>query len=111
MKAVAPANGTTGVSRAADVVATFSEKMDPATLSKATFKLYKGKAEITNVTVTPSADRIKATLKPNALLGKTTTYQAVVTTGAKDLARNALDQNLKAKGNQQMTWSFKTGST
>ena len=39
-----------------------------------------------------------------------TTYQVAVTAWDKDLAGNALDQNLKAKGNQQMTWSFKTGT-
>jgi hypothetical protein len=34
----------------------------------------------------------------------------VVTTGAKDLAGNALDQSPKAAGNQPMKWTFKTGS-
>jgi hypothetical protein len=114
---VAPTNGATGVSRATDVVATFSEQMDKSTLSAANFKLYKvttkGTTEITNVTVTPSADGLKATLNPygtsTTLLEKNITYQAVVTTGAKDLAGNALDQSPKAKGSQPMKWSFKTG--
>jgi probable HAF family extracellular repeat protein len=117
VKAVAPASGATGISRATDVVATFSEQMDKSTLSAGNFKLYKvttkGTTEITNVTVTPSADGLKATLNPYGtsptLLEKNITYQAVVTTGTKDLAANALDQSPKAKGSQPMKWSFKTG--
>jgi hypothetical protein len=52
----------TGVSRATNMVATFAEAMDPATLSNSTFKLYKGTTQITNVTVTPSADGTSRTL-------------------------------------------------
>ena len=115
---VAPTNGATGVSRATNVVATFSEAMDSTTLSKTNVKLYKvtskGTTEITNVTVTPSADGKKATLNPygtsSTVLEKNTTYQALVSTGARDLAGNALDQSKAAAGNQPMKWSFKTGS-
>jgi hypothetical protein len=87
--------------------AAFSEELDPATLGTATFKLYKSTTkgtttEITDVTVTPSVDGMKATLNPygtsSTLLEKNITYQAVVT-GAKDLAGNALDQSPKGKGN------------
>jgi len=114
---VAPTNGATGVSRATNVVATFSEAMDSTTLSKTNVKLYKvtskGTTEITNVTVTPSADGKKATLNPygtsSTVLEKNTTYQALVSTGARDLAGNALDQSKAAAGNQPMKWSFKTG--
>src|SRR5215212_9247062 len=104
---VAPTNGATGVSRATNVVATFSEAMDSTTLSKTNVKLYKvtskGTTEITNVTVAPSADGTSATLNPygtsSTVLEKNTTYQALVSTGARDLAGNALDQSKAAAGN------------
>jgi Tol biopolymer transport system component len=114
---VAPTNGAKGVSRATNVVATFSEAMDSTTLSKTNVKLYKvtskGTTEITNVTAAPSADGTSATLNPygntTTVLEKNTTYQALVSTGATDLAGNALDQSKAAAGNQPMKWSFKTG--
>jgi hypothetical protein len=113
-----PANNATGIKRNTNLTATFSEKMDPSTITKSTFKLFKvntdgSTTQITNVTVTPSSDRLKATLNPfgtsTTLLAKSTRYKAVVTTGAKDVAGNPLDQNPTTSGNQQMVWSFKTG--
>jgi len=117
VQTVTPRLGATGVSRATNVVATFSEAMGPATLSKTTFKLYKvtskGTTGITNVTVTPSADGTRATLNPygnsTTVLERNTTYQALVSTGATDLVGNALDQSTQFTGNQPMTWFFKTG--
>jgi len=38
---MSPANLTTGVARGTSVAATFSEKMDPASITTLTFKLYK----------------------------------------------------------------------
>jgi hypothetical protein len=70
---------------------------------------------VTNVTVTLSADGLKATLNPygtsSTLLATRTKYKAVVTTGARDLAGNALDQNTTTSGNQPKTWTFVTGSS
>ena len=100
------------------MTATFSEKMSPTSITKSTFKLFKvtssGTTQVTNVTVTPSSDGLKATLNPfgtsSTLLSSRTKYKAVVTTGAKDLAGNALDQNPTTTGNQQKAWTFTTGS-
>jgi hypothetical protein len=91
--------------------------MDPTTLTNSNFKLFKvtssGTTQITNVSVSLSPDGLKATLNPfgttTTLLAKSTKYKAVVTTGAKDVAGNSLDQNSTTSGNQQMAWSFKTG--
>jgi hypothetical protein len=104
--------------------ATFSEKMDTNTLNESTYKLYKCPTttstncttQITNVTVTPSADGLSATLNPfgstsSTLLAKNTRYKVVVTTGAKDEAGNALDQNSSTAGNQPKVAYFKTGSS
>ena len=106
----------TGIGRGTSVAATFSEKISPASITKSTFKLFKvtssGTTQVTNVTVTLSSDGLKATLNPfgtsTALLAARTKYKAVVTTGAKDLAGNALDQNSTTAGNQQKTWTFTT---
>jgi hypothetical protein len=120
---VSPANSTTGVARSTDVAATFSEKMDPASINATTFKLFECSSttsttcttQITNVTVSLSADGLRATLNPygtsSTLLTSRSKYKAVVTTGAKDLAGNALDQNATTSGNQQMAWYFTTGTT
>jgi hypothetical protein len=104
------------IGRGTNVVATFSEKMSPASITKSTFTLFKvtssGTTQVTNVTVTPSSDGLKATLNPfgtsSSLLAAGTKYKAVVTTGARDLAGNALDQNSTTAGNQQKTWTFTT---
>jgi hypothetical protein len=107
----------TGIGRGANVVATFSEAMDAATINKTTFQLFikvtsSGTTQVTNVTVTPSSDGLKATLNPfgtsSTLLAANTRYKAVVTTGVKDLAGNRLDQNTTLMGNQQKVWTFTT---
>jgi Tol biopolymer transport system component len=113
-----PAAGATGVARDTNVRATFSEQMDPASITKATFKLFRCPSatstncttQITNVTLSKSTDGLRATLNPfgtsSTLLASSTKYKAVVTTGAKDLAGNALDQNATTSGNQQKVWFF-----
>jgi len=45
------------------------------------------------------------------LLASRTKDKAVVTTGVKDSAGNALDQDASASGNQQKEWYFTTGRT
>jgi hypothetical protein len=98
----------------------FSEKITRSTLNSSTFKLFKvnsdgSTTQITNVTVSSSTDGLKATLNPfgtsSTLLGANTTYSAVVTTGARDLAGNQLDQSPTITGKQQKVWIFKTGSS
>ena len=60
-------------------------------------------------------DDLKATLDPygtsSKVLASKTKYKAIVTTGAKDVAGNALDQDPAASGNQQKVWYFTTGRT
>jgi hypothetical protein len=116
----APADGTEGVARNTNVTATFSEKMDPDTLSTSTFKLFKVNkngttSRITHAPVKLSADALTAKLNPfgssDTRLAKNTRYKAVVTTGATDVAGNALDQDDARAGNQQKVWYFTTGTT
>ena len=113
-----PAAGKTEVTRNTNLSATFSEKMDRTTLTKATFQLFKVNGDgtvtqITNVKVGSTTDGLKAILNPfgtsTTMLAANTRYRAVVTTGAKDEAGNRLDQNSTATGSQPMVWSFTTG--
>lgn len=53
--------------------------------------------------VTYNATTKKATLNPDTNLRAGATYIAKVTTGAKDLAGNALDQNPNTASNQPKT--------
>ncbi len=118
---VVPTEGATAIALKADVVATFSEKMEKSTLKKANFKLYKlvknpngttSAQQITNVTVTPSSDGLKATLNPygetQVSLTENTRYKAVVSGGTLDVFGNRLDQNPNVSGNQPKVWFFKT---
>jgi arylsulfatase A-like enzyme len=110
-----PTAGATGVAPSSNLTATFSEKMDPASITTSTFKLFKVNADgtqtqITNVSVSLSTDGLKATLNPfgtsTTLLSTNTKYKAVITTGARDVAGNQLDQNTTTAGLQQKAWTF-----
>jgi subtilisin-like proprotein convertase family protein len=103
-----PAAGATGVSPTANVTATFSEEMMASSINTTTFKLFK-KGTTTQIAAAVSYDAAtdKATLDPTKSLKRGATYKAVVTTGAKDLAGNRLDQNSSNIGLQPKTWFFK----
>jgi Bacterial Ig-like domain/FG-GAP-like repeat/Bacterial Ig domain len=111
----------TGVARGSNAIATFSERMDPTTITTSTFKIFRCSSttstncatQITNVGVSLSTDRLKATLNPfgtsSTLLAGRTKFKVVVSTGAKDEAGNQLDQDPSTAGNQQKVWYFTTG--
>jgi subtilisin len=106
---VAPANSATGIGRAANVRAVFSEAMTPATINTSTFKLMRaGTTNAVGATLSYDAATMKATLNPNNNLRATTKYKAVVSTGAKDLSGNSLDQDPSVGGNQNKAWTFTT---
>ena len=106
------------IATTANVTATFSEAMDavttdgdPSTISGTTFKLVRLNADGTTTRVTAAvsyaAATKKAILNPSSNLSLGRTYKATVTTGAQDLAGNALDQNPSIAGNQPKSWKFK----
>jgi subtilisin-like proprotein convertase family protein len=109
---IAPPPGATGVSPTANVVAGFSEDMNASTINGSTFKLFrKGSTTKVSATITLEANLDAggvniATLDPTNSLKRGVTYKAVVTTGAKDLAGNRLDQNPTLTGLQQKVWTF-----
>ncbi len=84
-----PLNGAANVPPTQTVSATFTEAMDPLTITTATFQLTQGGA-LVPATVTYDAVNFIATLTPTAPLAISTAYTATVTTGATDLAGNPL---------------------
>jgi probable HAF family extracellular repeat protein len=100
---VSPANGATNVGRNTSVTADFSERMDPATLTKSTVTLVKsGTTTLISATVSYNDSTKMITLKPSSNLAARTKYTAKLTGGVKDLAGNALS-------NAPYTWNFTTG--
>jgi N-acetylglucosamine-6-sulfatase len=116
VKSTVPGANATGVVPTANVTATFSEKMMPSSITSSTFKLFKVNADgsttqITDVSVSLSTDGLKAALNPfgtstTAHLASNTKYKGVITTGARDVAGNALDQNTTTTGLQLKAWYF-----
>jgi hypothetical protein len=96
-----PANNATGVTVNQKISATFSEAMDPTTITSATFTVTGPGAVAVIGTVTYVVTGSIATFAPNAALAPLTTYVATITTGAKDLAGNPLASNY--------AWTFTTG--
>ena len=92
-----PANGDSNVIVTKVLMATFSKVMNPATINTATFTLRQG-TTVVNGSVNPAGTT--ATFTPAANLAFNTTYTATITTGAKDMANNALVSNY--------IWSFTT---
>ncbi|MBI5192041.1 MAG: Ig-like domain-containing protein [Nitrospirae bacterium] len=97
----APAGNSTGISADTSVSATFSEAMNPLTITTETFTLKKtdGSTIAGNVTYNNGT----ATFKPSAPLSYEIQYTATITTGVQDVAGNALVNNY--------SWTFTTGST
>jgi hypothetical protein len=87
-----------------------------SSINTQTFLLFKvepggSTTQVTDVSVTPSSDGLRATLDPfggtASLLSRNTTYRGVITTGARDEANNQLDQHTTS-GLSQKTWTFTT---
>ena len=104
---VDPANYATNVARKTSVTATFSEAMDPKTLTASTVTLTKyGSTTPISATVSYDEASKKVTLDPSSNLEASTWYVATIkggTNGAKDPAGNALAAD--------RVWYFNTGST
>lgn len=90
------------VSVRANVTATFSEAMDEATVTGASFKLFKKKSTTAiPATVTYSATKEMVILNPNAKLRRGVTYKAkVVAAEVADLAGNQMETD--------KVWAFTT---
>ena len=85
-----PVKGAPAAAVSQKVSVAFSEPMDPATITATTFTLKEGKTPVSGK-VTSNASNTSFTPTRNLEKGKT--YTATVTTGAKDLAGNALTRD------------------
>jgi hypothetical protein len=94
-----PLNNATGVAINKVVSTTFSKAMNPSTINNSTFTLKQG---TTAVNGTVAYNGTTATFTSSNILVASTTYTATITSGAKDLAGNALAITI---------WSFTTGTT
>jgi outer membrane beta-barrel protein len=94
----APVNGATAVVVNQKASVSFSEDMDPDTLTNRTFTVKQGSSTVDG-TVTSTAST--ATFTPAHYFEKDKEYTATVTTGVKDLSGNAMASNY--------LWGFTTG--
>ena len=103
-----PKADATEVVPTANVRATFSEGMKGDTINGTTFQLFK-KGTTTQIAaqVSYNADTDTAKLDPTSSLRRGVAYKAVVTTWAKDVAGNRLDQDRSTSNFQQMRWFFR----
>ena len=98
VSSIFPEGNATGVAINSAIIATFTEEMDPSTITSATFSLNSG----TQVAGMVSCSGNAAKFTPSANWAAQTTYTATVTTGVKDLAGNAMGSDY--------SWGFTTGS-
>jgi hypothetical protein len=99
---VEPASAATGVDSDTRITATFSEAMDPTTITRPTFALKQGTTPVPgNVSNVTYAGSSTATFTPRDSLASNATFTATITDGVKDLAGKALGSSF--------VWSFTTG--
>ena len=107
-----PANAASGVPANSKITATFSEAMAPATISNTTFTLAQSGVPVTGLGVTYTVGSKTADFKPSVNLIPGRVYTATVTTGATDLAGNALAgiSTAPTVANNHV-WTFTAGAT
>ena len=93
--------GTSGVASGRIITATFSEAMDPLTITASTFTVTGPGTSVVTGSVSYAGPSFAATFVPTNNLAPNTTYTGTITTGARDLAGNALAANY--------VWTFTTG--
>jgi methionine-rich copper-binding protein CopC len=94
-----PVNGAINVALNKVITATFSTVMNSSSISATTFLVKQGSVNITGVTTYAG---MTASFTPSLPLSPSSVYTAIITTGARDTAGNALTTN--------HTWSFATGA-
>src|SRR4030042_5655242 len=85
-----PENNATDVALNKIITATFSEAMDPSTVTTTTFTLKQGETPVSGAVTYAGT---VGTFTPAADLEANTTYTATITTGVRDLAGNAMTNN------------------
>jgi hypothetical protein len=92
-----PSNGATGVLLNKVITATFSENMDPSSISNTSFLIKNGSTLIPGAV---SYTGVVATFIPTSNLAENTIYTGTITTAAKDVAGNTIASNY--------IWTFTT---
>lgn len=82
-----PTSAANNISPGRSINATFSEAMDPATITNSTFILEKG---VTTVSGTISYSGLKATFFPDTTLDANSTYNVRLTSGVKNVSGSPL---------------------
>ncbi len=85
-----PPNGAPAAPTNSKVNAAFSEPMDPATITSATFTVKQGETPLAGIVNSTASN---ATFTPSKRLEKGKVYTATVTTGVRDLAANPMAHN------------------
>jgi hypothetical protein len=99
VSSVSPGNNALSVPAGVNPAVTFSETMDPNSLTSSTFTLKQGTSVVAG---SVSAAGANATFKPDMPLTADKVYTGTISTGAKDVAGNALPSNY--------SWSFTTAA-
>ncbi|MES2885025.1 MAG: Ig-like domain-containing protein [Pseudomonadota bacterium] len=102
VSSVFPANGATTVAINTAVTASFSEAMDPLSISTASFTLACPTGTAITGTVSYAMSSNVASFTPGSALPAATTCSATITTAVRDTAGNALAT--------AFNWSFTTGA-
>lgn len=95
-----PLSGATGVLLDSAAIARFSQPMDPATLSAATFIVETGNPGVAVAGTVRYSNSI-AYFQPSELLALETVYKATITTATASISGQHFDQNF--------SWSFTSG--
>src|SRR6185503_6713971 len=90
VRSVNPFNGASGVLTTTNVLATFIEAMDPATITAANVFLRTPTNTVVPATLSYTSATSTATIVPTSSLAYSTTYTGVVKAAVKDLAGNAM---------------------
>lgn len=96
--ATSPLNGAVGIQFNPIITATFNEEMNPETINQSSFTVTGTAGQIVG---TISYSGTTASFIPTSPLTPNTTYTARISTAAKDLMGNALQEDY--------VWTFKTG--
>jgi hypothetical protein len=95
-----PLNNTIDIARNKVISLTFNEAMDPLTINATTLTVKQGANAVAG---TVSYSGMTAKFTPSVSLSPNTIYTVSITTGAKDIAGNALAAST--------SWNFTTGTT
>lgn len=99
---VNPPNGSSGICSSTVVAATFPQAMNPATINPATFTLTGPGVTPVAGTITHDVPNQMFVFTPTSTLALNTAFTATITTGAQDVAGNALASNF--------VWTFTTSA-